>query len=76
MGVRDEVVDPVISEYSKLAKREYKTRHHWMIRGIHWQSCMRLKFNDITKWYIPKPESTLENEMYKILRKTARSCVN
>ena len=28
----------------------------------------RLKFDNTTKWYVQKPESVLENEMYNIHR--------
>ena len=32
---RDETINHIISEYSRLAQREYKTWHEWMGKGIH-----------------------------------------
>ena len=34
---------------------------------IHWELCKRLKFDNITKRYIHKSESVVENETQKIL---------
>ena len=34
-GVRDEIINHIISECSKLAQKEYKTRHDWVIKVIH-----------------------------------------
>ena len=38
-----------------------------MEKAIHWELCRKLKFDHTTKWYLQKPESTLENETLKIL---------
>ena len=35
-GDRDETINHIISECSKLAQKEYKTRHDWVGRVIHW----------------------------------------
>ena len=35
-GVGDETVNQMIREYSKLAQREYKSRHDWVGMVIHW----------------------------------------
>ena len=64
-GERDEMINH-ISEFSKLVQREYKTRHDWMGKGIHWELCKKLKFDHTMKWCMYKPESILENETYKI----------
>ena len=39
-GDRDETTKHIISECSKLAQREYKTRHDWVGKVIHmlWNS--------------------------------------
>ena len=42
---RDEIVNHIISECSKLAQKEYKTRHDWVGNVIHGELCKRLKFN-------------------------------
>ena len=34
-GDIDETINPILSEYSKLAQREYKTRHDWVGKMIH-----------------------------------------
>ena len=60
-GDSDKTINHIIS------KREYKTRHEWVGKVIHWELCKKLKFDQTTKWHMHKPESTLENEMHKIL---------
>ena len=66
-GERDETINHIVSECSKLAQREYKTRHDWVGKVIHWELCKKLNFHHATKWYMHKPESVLENETHKIL---------
>ena len=62
---RDEIINHIISEWSQLAKKKYKTRHDWMGKVSYWELCKKLKFNHTTKWYLHKPESVKENEIYK-----------
>ena len=38
-GDRDETINHIISECSKLAQKEYKTRHDWVGKVIHWEMC-------------------------------------
>ena len=38
-GDRDETINHIISECSKLAQMEYKTRHDWVSKVIHWEMC-------------------------------------
>ena len=66
-GERDEIVKHIIRKCSKLTQNEYKNRHDWVGKAIHGKLCKKLKFDHADKWYIHKPESVLENEMYKIL---------
>ena len=33
-GDSDEMIDHIISKYSKLAQKEYKTRHDWVEKVI------------------------------------------
>ena len=40
----------IISEYSKLAQKEYKTRHHWVGTGIYREMCKKFKFDHTNKW--------------------------
>ena len=57
----------IISESSKLAKKEYKTRQVWVWKVFRWKLCKRLKFNHTNELYIYKSESALENETHKII---------
>ena len=38
-GNRDETTNHIISECSKLAQKEYKTRPDWVGKVIHWEMC-------------------------------------
>ena len=44
----------ITSECSKLAQKEYKTRHDWEI-------CKKFKFHQTKKWYMHNPAPVLEN---------------
>ena len=46
---RDETVNQIISECSKLAQKEYKIRYDWMGTVIYWELCKRLKVDHIDK---------------------------
>ena len=67
-GDRDEMINHIISKCSKLAQKEYKTRHNWVGKVIHWELWKQLKFDNANKWYLHKPESVLENDTHKLLR--------
>ena len=41
---RDETINHITSESSKLAQKEYKTRHDWVGNVIHWEMCKKFKF--------------------------------
>ena len=60
-------INHIISECSKLAQKEYKTRHDWVGKGIRWELCKKLKFDHTNKWYIHSPVSVLGNETHKLL---------
>ena len=66
-GDRDETVNNIINECSKLAQKEYKTWHDWVGKVIHWELCKKFKFDHVNKWYMLTPESVLENETRKLL---------
>ena len=59
-GDRDETINYIISECSKLAQKEYKTRHNWVGKMIHWEMCK--KFNGLCK-----TQHVLENYTNKLL---------
>ena len=66
-GDRDEATNHITNECSKVAQKEYKTRHDWVAKVIHWEMCKKLKFDHTNKWYMHNPVSVLENDTYKLL---------
>ena len=66
-GDRDETINHIISECSKLAQREYKARHDWVCKVIHWEMCKKFKFDHTNKWYMHNPAPVLENDSHKLL---------
>ena len=54
---KDETTNHIISEFSKLAQKEYKTRHDWVGWVINWGMCKKLKFD-----YTNNPAPVLEND--------------
>ena len=56
-----------LSECSKLAPKEYKTRHDWVGKVIHGELSKKQKFYNSTKRYMHEPKSVQENETHKIL---------
>ena len=66
-GERDEMINPIISKYSKLAQREYKTRHNRLGKEIHWKLCKKFRFDFTNKWCIHNPEFITGNKTHKIL---------
>ena len=61
-GDRDETINHIISECSKLAQKENKARHDWVGKVIHWDMCMKFKFDHTNKWYMHNPAPVLEND--------------
>ena len=66
-GDRDETINHIISECSKLAQKEYKARHDWLGKVIHWEMCQKFKFDHANKWYMHNPAPVLENDSHKLL---------
>ena len=58
---RDETINHIISECSKLAQKDYKTRHNRVGKLIHWE---KLKFDHTNKWYMHNPAHVLENDTH------------
>ena len=58
----------MISDFSNLAQNEYKTRHDWFGKVIHWEWCKKFKLDHSNKWFMHNPESVLENETQKPLK--------
>ena len=62
-----QTINHIISECSKLAQMENKTRHDWVGQGIHWEMCRKFQFDHTNKWYIHNPAPALENNSHKLL---------
>ena len=61
-GDRDETINQIISECSKLAQKEYKTGHDSVSKVIHWEMGKKFKFDHTDKWYMHNPTSVQEND--------------
>ena len=66
-GERDETINHIISECSKLAQKEYKARHDWFGKVIHWEMCKKFQFDYTNKWYMHNPAPVLKNDTHKLL---------
>ena len=64
---RDETINHIISECSKLAQKEYKARHDWVGKVVHWEMCRIVHFDLTNKWYMHNPAPVLENDSHKLL---------
>ena len=65
-GDRDETINHIISKCSKLVQEEYKARHDWVGKVIHWEMCKKFKFDHANKWYMHNPAPVLENDTHKL----------
>ena len=63
---RDETIYHIISKHGKSEQREYKTRHDMVGNVIYRELCKRMNFDHPAKWYMPQPESVIENETHKL----------
>ena len=66
-GDRDETINHIISECSKLAQKEYKARHDWVGKVVHWEMCRKFQFDHTNKWYMHNPAPVLTNDSHKLL---------
>ena len=66
-GDRDETINYILSECSKLEQSEYKARHDWVGKVIHWEMCKKFQFDHTNKWYMHNPAPVLENATHKLL---------
>ena len=67
-GDRDETINHLISESRKLAHKEYKARHDWVGKVIHWEMCKKCKFDHANKWYMHNnPAPVLKDDTHKLL---------
>ena len=66
-GDRDETINHIISECSKLELKEYKARHDWVGKVIHREMWRKFQFDHTNKWYLLNPAPVLENDTHKLL---------
>ena len=64
---RNETINHIISECNKLAPKEYKARHDWVGKVIHWEMCKKFKFDHANKWHMHNTAPVLENYTHKLL---------
>lgn len=64
----DEAVSHTVSEGSKLAQRDNKSRHDGVARAVHWNLCRKHGLEcKPDKWHEHEPESVVESENVRIL---------
>ena len=66
-GQADESVNHILSECSKMAQKEYKRRHDWVGKKVHWEVSKRCGFDVNEKWYEHEPDAVSENNDFHIL---------
>ena len=64
---RDETINHIISECSKLAQRVYKTRHDYLGKVIYREMCKKFKHDHTNIWYMHNPAAVLGNDSHKLL---------
>ena len=52
---RDEKINHIISECSKLAQKEYKARHYWVGKVIHWEMCREISIRPYQQMVYAQP---------------------
>ena len=65
-GNRDETINHIISECSKLTQTEYKTRDDWVGKVIYREMYKKFKFDHLNKSYLHYPAAVLENNIHKL----------
>ena len=56
-GDREETINHIISECNKLAQREYKARHDWVGKVIHWEMCKKFEFDHTNQMVYAQPST-------------------
>ena len=65
-GDRDETINHIISGSSKLAQKEYKARHDWVGKVIHWKMRKKFQLDYTNKWHMHNQAPVLENDTQKL----------
>ena len=63
----DEIINHIISECSKLAQKECKSRHNRLGKVIYGELCKKLKFDNMNKWYICTTQNPSKRMKHKLL---------
>ena len=50
-----------------MAQKEYKAKHDWVGKVIHWEMYKKFKLDHTNKWYMHNPAPVLENDTHKLL---------
>ena len=66
-GQADESVNHILSECSNMAQTEYKRRHDWVGKKVHWEVSKRCGLDVNEKWYEHEPNGVSENNDFDIL---------
>jgi len=67
-GQKDETINHITSECSKLAQKEYKRRHDKVATAVHWALCKHHKLPSTADvWYKHEPQAVVEDENTKLL---------
>ena len=64
---RDETINHMINECSKLAQNEYKTKQNWAGKVTSCELRKKFKCDHTNKRYMHNLASVLENETHKLL---------
>ncbi len=56
-----------IVDYEILSQKEYKARHDWVGKVIHWKMCKKFIFGHTNKSYMHNPAPVQENDTHKLL---------
>ena len=64
-GKADESINHVLSECNKMAQKEYKRRHDWIGKKIHWEVCRKYGLDTKDRWYEHEPQAVCENKIIR-----------
>ena len=62
-----ETINYILSECPRLAQKEYKRKHDWILRSIHWEIGRANGILVKQKWCERQPEAVIDNDSCKIL---------
>ena len=64
-GGRNETINHIICECSKLAQKDYKTRRDCVGKVINWEMCKKFLVDPTNKWNARNPAPVLDNDTHK-----------